>query len=306
MDALTHTLTAAALGLAGGRRWGRRAPLWLAFSANLQKMELLARFGGPAAWLEASYGACHSVFTTPLLGLLAVVALRRRLGGWKSAGEIVAVGLASHLALDLVTAPGVRLLWPLSSEFYGCSLLARYDLLTIAVLSLALVGPLLLNLVNRDIGAASYNPQPAARAGLAIVLLLLAARGAIKLQLDRRLGADGELTPSVIQPMSWYLVRDQGTAYTVEEVTLTSNGSPRQYRKPEPNRVFETAADTPLGRAFLADARFPHYTLESGRKAMLVRIRDLRFYTPAGQAKDYSVEIEVTAALQVVSQRVRW
>ena len=50
-------------------------------------------------------------------------------------------------------------------------------------------------------------------------------------------------------------------------------------------------------------ARFPHYSLERGEKGMRVRISDMRFYSPGGSSKEYSVEIEVTPQLQVVAQR---
>lgn len=309
MDALTHSLVALTIGSAGHPRWGPRGAWLLVAAANLPELERLAALGGAARWVEWSYGAGHNVAVLPLLALAAAAAVHGRVGGWRRALELAALALLSHLALDLASGPGVRLLWPFSTQFYGWTLLARYDLLTLLALGAALMGPRLLNLVNSDIGARPYRLQGPARAGLAAVLLLLAARGAIRWEVDRLLGefsTEGSaLAPSVIHPWNWYLVRDLGPAYSIEEVSITSVGSSHRFRKIETNRALETAADTPLGRAFLAMARFPQYSLERGEKGMLVRIRDLRFFVPGGHGREYSVEIEVTPALKVVAERAQ-
>ncbi len=308
MDALTHTLVAVTAGAAGNRRWGWRGTLWLAAAANLPELERVTALGSTAAWVESGYGAGHSLLAVPVLAL-ASGALLRRLGGWKNAAGIAALGLATHLALDLISGPGVRLLWPLSSQFYGRLLLARYDLPTLLVLLLALLFTPLLNLVNRDIGARAYRPETPARLGLAVLAMLLLFRGVVQVELNNRLSGSSEeysLAPSPLHPLSWFLVRDGGPYYTVEEVTPVGFSTPLRLRKAQPNRAFETAAETRLGRAFLAVARFPQYSLENGKKGMLVRIQDLRFFTPTGQGKECSVEIEVTPELEVVAQRARW
>jgi len=105
--------------------------------------------------------------------------------------------------------------------------------------------------------------------------------------------------------LSWYAIADEGNAYTVEEITPWKSGPVLRFRTAQENRAFETAADSPLGQAFLEMAQFPQYTLERGERGMLVRIRDLRFYSPGGEGKEYSVEIEVTPQLEVVKQRAR-
>ncbi|MBI3666010.1 MAG: metal-dependent hydrolase [Acidobacteria bacterium] len=308
MDALTHTLVALTIGMAGFRRWGRKGTLYLVAAANLPELERLAALGGQAAWVKACYGAGHSLITAPLLGLLLWALLRRKLGPARAL-EVVSLGLGSHLVLDLLSGPGVRLLWPFSGAFYGLTLLARYDLLTLLVLGLVLLGPRLLNLVNRDIGAATYRPEKPARVGLVTVALLLVVRLAMLLMVTSRLEAAStsgfSLSPSALHPLTWYAVSDAGMAYTVEEVTANGYGPAFRFRKMETNRALETAAETPLAQAFLEIARFPQYSLEAGDHGMRVRIRDMRFFTPAGQGKEYSVEIEVTPQLQVVAQKAR-
>ncbi|HYM09616.1 MAG TPA: metal-dependent hydrolase [Bryobacterales bacterium] len=307
MDALTDTAVAIAIGMAGHRRWGRTGTLWLIAAANLPQLERVVAAGSLAAWMRVVFGAGHSLFTTPLLGLALAAPLARRLHNWKAAATIVGLGLGSHLALDLLSGPGVRLFWPLSSSLYGFDLLADYDLLTLAVLAFALIGPQMLNLVNQDIGAKAYSPQKPARAGLLVVALLIALRAGTMLLLEDRAEspAASVLSPSQLNPLTWYVITDAGTAYTVDEITPWGNGPSLRFRKAGPNRAFETAADTPLAEAFLEMARFPQYSLERGEKGMLVRLRDLRFYTPAGEGKEYSIEIEVTPQLQVVSEKAR-
>ncbi|MBI3694801.1 MAG: metal-dependent hydrolase [Acidobacteria bacterium] len=303
MDVLTHTVVAVTIGMAGYGRWGRRGVVGLVAAANLPELERAVSLGSTAAGVKVIYGATHSLVTAPVWGLLLWMLLARWLRDRKAAAILAALGLGSHLAFDLVSGPGVRLFWPIASQFYGWRLVARYDLLTLGWLGLMLVGPRLLNLVSRDMGAHPYSPQPAARVGLAGVVLLVAARVAAMGLLEGR--ATGTLVPSALSPLTWYAVADAGNAYTIDEITPWGYGVSLRYRKPQPNRAFETAADTPLGQAFLELAQFPQYSLERGDRGMLVRIRDLRFYSPAGEGKECSVEIEVTPQLQVVSQRAR-
>jgi len=309
MDALTNTTVAAAIGMAGYSRWKRSGVLWLALAANVPELEHLAYLRGPAAWVKLAYGATHSLFTLPILGVLLGWLIARRSRDFRTAALIAAAGIGSHLVLDLFSGPGVRLFWPLSARFYGLRLLANYDLLMLAVLSMALIAPRLLNLVNRDMGAPLYSPAKPARIGLACVLILVGARGIAKFSLQGRAeeetGSSFAMDPSALSPLTWYVVSDAGQAYFVEEMTPWSSGPTMHFNKPRPNRAFETAADTPLAQAFLEVAQFPQYTLEHGESGMLVRIRDLRFYAPAGERKEFSVEIEVTPQLQIVSQRAR-
>ena len=304
MDALTHTVVAIAAGMAGRRRWGRAGTAWLVAAANLPELERVVGWVSPAAGVSVLYGAGHSLAAAPLWGLLLGALAARRLRSPRGAFLLVGLGLGSHLALDLVSGPGIRLLWPWAGQFYGLRVVARYDLLILAVMAVALVGPRLLNLVNRDMGAAAYSPQRPARVGLVCVGLLVAARVATMVIVESRVGG-GQLAPSALHPLTWYAVTDAGNAYTVEEVTPWGYGISLRFRKPQSNRVFETAAETPLAQAFLQVAHFPQYSLERGGRGMLVRIRDLRFYTPAGEGKEYSVEIEVTPQLEVVGQRAR-
>ena len=303
MDVLTHTVVAVTIGMAGFKRWGRRGVLGLVAAANLPDLERVISLGSSAAWLKVMYGAGHSLMLAPVWGLLLAALLARWLRDRKTAATITGLGVGSHVALDLVSGPGVRLFWPISSQLYGWRLMARYDLLTLGWLGLMLLGPRLLNLVNRDMGAKPSSPRPAALVGLAGVALLVAVRVVAMGLLEGR--TQGTLVPSALSPLTWYAVADAGAAYTIDEVTPWGYGVSLRFRKPQPNRAFETAADTPLGQAFLELAQFPQFSLEPGDRGMLVRIRDLRFYSPAGQGKEWSVEIEVTPQLQVVSQRAR-
>lgn len=304
MDALTHTLTAIAIGMAMAPRWSRRGTLGVVVAANLPELERVVGLASPATLVRVAYGALHSVVTLPLLGALFVAAAGRKLGSRRTAVEIAAAGLGSHLALDLVSGLGVRLLWPFSKQFCGLRLLARYDLFVLLALITTLAAPALLNIVNKDLGAKPYQLHKPARAGLAVVTLLLVLRAGTMMALEDRTSSPA-LGPSAIHPFAWYSVTDAGNTYTIEEVTPWREGPTFHFRKPQPNRAYETAADTPLAQAFLEVARYPQYSLERGERGMLVRIRDLRFFAPGGEGKEFSVEIEVTPQLQVVGQRAR-
>ena len=280
----------------------------LALAANVPDLERVVALASPAASVKASYGAGHSGPAVLVWGTLLFLLLAWRLRDRKTALTLAGLALGSHIALDLVSGPGVRLLWPLSQTFYGLRVVARYDLTILFTLGVALVGPLLLNLVNRDMGAAPASSSRAARRGLIVVALLLALRGGMLVLLEYRAAASMSgfaLAPTALHPLSWYAVADEGNAYTIEEITPWRYGPVLRYRKAQPNRAFETAADTALGQAFLEMAQFPQYSLERGERGMLVRIRDLRFYSPGGEGKEYSVEIEVTPQLEVVRQKAR-
>jgi len=184
MDPLTHTLAAAALWRS--RLLPQEAGVWgslaLLFAANAADAEAVIQIGSTAAYLRNYHGAAHS-----LLGGVLIAAAVAALGTWglRRAGRtgmfpalfaLTLAGAGSHLLLDCFHGYGARLFWPASQARYVLPLLAGYDVANLAVLLVALGIPLLLNVVNAEIGAARVQPARFAIAGLIGVALLLPVR----------------------------------------------------------------------------------------------------------------------------------
>lgn len=321
MDAVTHTLVALAMWRAGVRvpKAGVWGGLTMLVAANIADAESFARLAGAAVYIRNYHGMAHSIAGTVLLAAgiagLAFWGLKRagrpvRFGGLAA---VALLGSASHLLLDLLHGYGVRLLWPFLSERFGFPLIASYDLSNLAALLLALSVPLLLNIVNAEIGAPRVSGARAAITGLTIVAALLPLRLAWEKHAEAASASvlleDQEshrLHPSPFLPWRWYLVQETSISYLLQEVDgvgQSVSAGMLRFRKPIPNNLLLAARDTPTGRAFLDLAVYPLFSLEEGSRGIVVRIRDLQFYVPGAGNRPYSVEVEINSQLQVLSER---
>ena len=130
MDLLTHALMgaqAARLGADESTRLGARERLLLgAGAAAFPDLDFVGFLVDPLRFLAHWHqGPTHSLLLLPLwallLGALFSAATRRR----QVLGEAVlvcALGLATHLALDLITAYGTQLWYPLSERRFSLGL----------------------------------------------------------------------------------------------------------------------------------------------------------------------------------------
>ncbi|MBV8818485.1 MAG: metal-dependent hydrolase [Acidobacteriaceae bacterium] len=170
MDNITHTLTGLALSRAGLDRFYVRAPLLLMISANMPDMDLATVVSGGLYYFEQHRGITHSVVMAPLvaiLPLLFVLLISRSRAGWLRGYCLSLVGVLSHLTFDWTNAYGIRLLKPVSGQWFHADLNNIVDVWIWAVLILAWLGPLLGRLVSSEIGA-----KPGRGRGLAIFALL--------------------------------------------------------------------------------------------------------------------------------------
>ncbi|GEM_PF-3012311 len=317
MDDLTHLALAGTLGYAlRSRGMTVREIGVLAVAGVAPDVEAIVGWFAPATYLTYYHGPAHSLIGAIALG--AIIALiAKRFCGVPSPWLAASLGIALHLALDLLSGFGEELLWPLSTKRVGTHLVANYDLTTFVILALCLLGPATLNAVNREIKARLVNASLAAFVGLALIAALLPLRAVWREHAYDRahqqpLVEDPESTmafPSAIMPWVFNIIEDTPIAYMVYEMDGIS-GQRRtfvtRFRKPEKNNLLEAARDSDTGKVFLEMAAAPFYSLEDGRKAPLVRIRDLAFYAPGGSNKPFSVEIEVKSTKKVVAQRVNF
>ena len=131
MDNLCHTLAGAAFAEAGLKRYTRFGSVALMVAANLPDVDVLA-FLGDTPPVAIRRGWTHGVLAQALLPVL-LTGVFMSLDRWRPppAGEarrvrplamlgLGYVGVFSHVALDWLNTYGVRLLMPLSREwFYG-------------------------------------------------------------------------------------------------------------------------------------------------------------------------------------------
>lgn len=321
MDALTHSLVG--LTLCRASLAPRDPPFWgaatLLVAANVADTEGFLRVAGAGAYIRNYHGATHSLLGTVVLALVvagfAALGLSRagRTFRFSALAAAALLGAGSHLLLDFCHGYGERLLWPFSPVRYGQPLMAAFDLANLAVLLLALAVPALLNAVNAEIGAPRVSYARGALVGLIVVGALLPVRHALRTRADAASASaliEGQesyaVHPSPFLPWRWYLVQETPISYLVQEVDA-AGGSVQpamlRFRKPIPNSLLLAARETEAGRAFLDLATYPLFTLEQGRRGVLVRIRDLHFYIPGAGDRPYSVEVEVNSQLRVLAER---
>lgn len=124
MDTLTHALSGALLARATEPSSARPHPLprrtrmWVGFwSAAFPDSDFILRFIDPLTYLTTHRGVTHSVILLPLwaLGLAALFALlTRRKDSWREFAAIAAMGIAIHIAGDVITAFGTMVFAPVS------------------------------------------------------------------------------------------------------------------------------------------------------------------------------------------------
>lgn len=147
MDSLTHLLFGATLGQAGFRqKLGRRALVAGAVIASLPDFDVAAGWiGGHLAEWEHHRGFTHSFFFAPVAGPVLGWAIARA-ERWTipspagaAAGTATGddrlrwwiwfsiLGLLSNSVLDVLTAYGTQILWPLSTTRFAVNALAIID-----------------------------------------------------------------------------------------------------------------------------------------------------------------------------------
>jgi inner membrane protein len=153
MDTLTHALSGALLGRATAPRQPAPDSLSLrarvlagAAAAAFPDLDFVLGYVSPVAYLENHRGVTHSLLLLPLWALLLAWLLakiardRRGPGPWYG---ICAIGLAAHVAGDLITSFGTMILAPVSRERFGLGTTFIIDLWFTGIIVAGLLGSLL-------------------------------------------------------------------------------------------------------------------------------------------------------------------
>ena len=122
VDTLTHALSGALLAraTAPGDAPPRSLPRRIAagfFACTAPDLDFVISFVGPVEYLLSHRGITHSVLLLPAWALLfswILAKLLREPRGWRALYGVTALGIAAHIAGDLITSFGTMILEPFS------------------------------------------------------------------------------------------------------------------------------------------------------------------------------------------------
>ena len=297
MDNLTHSLLGVALSRAGLNRLAPHAGWLLVAAANAPDLDIIAWAGGNAAYLEHHRGWLHAAPMAPLVALLPWLAWRLlvRRGPGLGAYLCALAGVASHLLLDWLNVYGIRLLLPFSKEWFRLDLLYIVDLWVWVLLLAATLGPLLVKLVNAEIGARSGPGRGGAWFALALLVVYIFGRSMLH---DRALETlatrsypEGRVIrqaafPGPFDPLRWTGVVETAPAWRVYDLHLAREFDPDDARllyRSAPEPMVAAALRSPLMGEFARFNQFPYWRVtpvsepEGGSEVSLF---DLRFGLP--------------------------
>jgi inner membrane protein len=315
VDTLTHAALGAVVAHAAtprAQRLAARERLALgAIAAAFPDLDFAAFPLDPLAFLADWHQApTHSLVLAPLWAAAiagAFVALTKRRAAFAQASLVAALGLASHIAADAITAYGTALFYPLSSWRLGLGTVFVIDPIFTSIMLAALVAALR--------GA----PPRAAAIGLAalagyIALAAAAQRQALEIgrAAARAHGIAVDELAAFAQPLSpfhWKLIGAAGENYAEAYVNVAGHPppmpaavpwlgplaaayhAPARLRWRERHRFGESADLRALARERFEDPRFAafrHFAaypavsrIDAGERETCVWFTDLRYDLPA-------------------------
>jgi inner membrane protein len=327
VDNLTHSLVGVLLRRAGLGRGAPRPMLVCVLAANAPDLDLIAGLS-PEKYLIWHRHITHGVAAIPLMALAAaalawlVERLIARLPGrratpwnWRAAWLTALIPAATHPLLDAMNSYGIRPWLPFSSEWLSFNTLFVVDWVAWALLLVAVLWPLLSNLIANEIGAPGRAGKRAAWAGLVALSLYVGWRGVSHARvvgaLDARLwdGAPAKRVaafPAPFDPREWtgYVETDAFrmtlpvSVARLEDIDRTEG---RKVFPPEDRTAVEAAWKTNLGRAYKQFARYPLEIVEPQPEGVRVILSDARFMRLARAG--FACVIDLDASGKVIRER---
>jgi inner membrane protein len=270
-------------------------------AANTPDIDSVARFGGSSTYLDWHRGPTHGLPMLPLMAVLPVLAagLWRRPAGfsWPMAYLLSAIGLLSHLMLDWTNIYGIRLLSPLSGEWFRLDITSVVDPWIWLALLAAFAWPLLAGLVSSEMGARSKAGAGIARFALAFLLLYDLGRGVMHMRavetLNSRLypgGPPSQLAalPHYLNPLLWTGLVELPGRWEVHALNLAGEFDPAAghawYQAPQSAELEAARSQEPFRvlQRFSKTLLWQNVRLPGEEAGSEVRALDLRFGTPSG------------------------
>jgi inner membrane protein len=257
---LTHALSGALLARATAPKDlpARSIPRRVAagfFACAAPDLDFVVSYFGPVAYLELHRGPTHSLLLLPFWAFIFSWVLAKILrepegktAGWRALYGVTAMGLALHIAGDLITSYGTIIFWPLSDM--------RPGLGTTFIIDLWFSGIILLGLVASAFFYRSRIPAVAASIALCayVGFQYLQKEKAIEFGRDyaRSRGlqdADVRAHPRPVSPFNW-------TVFVSD---------PRQHHFAHVNLVRDTPRRFQPGDGFVAKLDAPYQPLAQAR-----------------------------------------
>ena len=263
---------------------------------------------GPSAFLRIHRTAFHSLAGGTLLACgaaAAFCALDRTLDikatasnpseplTWRKAFAVCAAGIFGHFVFDFFSGPGIQVVWPFYTHWFGVDLLANLDPWILAILLFGTLLPFLFRLINEEVGV--RKKSNADRDWAIGTLLLLALytgwraelrSSAINLllthQYHRREPNSADALPMAVTPFTWFgVVSTDNTTETVEVPTSEDAGF-------DPNRslsyydngnspALDAAEKAAPAIRFAKYARFPFAEISETTGGYHFQMRDLQY-----------------------------
>ncbi len=235
MDTLTHALSGALLARATAAKDAppRSLPRRIAagfFACAAPDLDFVVGFFGPVAYLELHRGPTHSLLLLPLWAvvfswLLAKILREQR--GWRALYGVTAMGIALHIAGDLITSYGTMIFWPLSDMRPGLGTTFIIDLWFSGII----VAGLLLSIVYRN----TRIPSLAASLVLAGYVSFQALQKEKALEFGREYAASRSIAgakvtaqPRPVSPFNWTVFVSDERSQRFAHINLVRE-APRGY-----------------------------------------------------------------------------
>ena len=320
MDNITHSLFAVTLANAGLRRAGRGTTALLVIASNIPDIEILTAFtGGRVSYLATHRGPTHG----PLALALALVAagvvwlvqrIRGRRDGAASVSALAAasvIGVVGHVAMDLATSYGTRVLSPFLETWYGVDWMPIVDIYLWAMLAGLLAAGAARPDFRRRFAVAAlvlmaghYALRAVAHQvalGEAVAIETRALPGSsprVESAFHYRYADDPARLPAALptlwSPFRWRLVTRVPGGFEVADFDLIGRSRDGDVIvfPDERGAIVERAALAPVARTFLAFSRFPAAETMTHRNGdVTVHWYDVRFaqrHTAAGDGRTHS------------------
>jgi len=237
VDTLTHALSGALLARATASRdappkflWRRMAAGFLACASP--DLDIVIALFGPIAYLENHRGVTHSLVLLPLWALLyswILAAILREPRGWRALYGITAMGLALHVAGDVITSYGTVILAPFSDW--------RAEIGTTFIIDLWFTGIIVAGLVASGLVRRARWPAAAALVVLAGYVGFQYAQKQEATEFGGRYarehglrGASVNAQPRPVSPFNWTVFVSDAEVHRFADVNLVRE-TPPGYRE---------------------------------------------------------------------------
>lgn len=233
MDTLTHALSGALIARATVPRTPRLDQLprglrmWVGFwTAAFPDSDVVFSFVDPLAYLALHRGVTHSIILLPFwaIGLAFLFSLiARRRYSWKALVGVCMLGVAIHIAGDLITAFGTMILAPFSKWRAALPTTFILDPYFTAIIVAGLIASAIWKKKART-PALTGLAVLAGYVGFQAVLLERAiAIGREYIGAQSLQGAWAHAVPQPLSPFNWMVVVEQPEGYRLAYVNLLRN-----------------------------------------------------------------------------------